>query len=69
MVTFSLNRREYTHTSLVCCLPTEAVGLLGTDFFRKKSGAVMDFECGKMSLTESGRAPQVYKVPPRSIPN
>ena len=62
-VTFSLNRREYTHTFLVCSHPTEAAGLLGTDFL-EKSGAVIDFECGKMSLTDSGRAPQVYSVAP-----
>ena len=62
-VTFSLNRREYTHTFLVCSLPTEAAGLLGTDFL-EKSGALIDFECGKMSLTDSGRAPQVYSVAP-----
>jgi hypothetical protein len=29
---FSLKVREYTHAFLVCPLPTEAAGLLGTDF-------------------------------------
>ena len=57
-VTFSFNRREYTHTLLVCSLPTEAAGLLGTDFL-EKSGDVIDFECGKMSLTDWKSAPGV----------
>jgi len=61
--TFLLNRREYTNTFLVCSLPTEAAGLLGTDFL-EKLGAVIDFECGKMSLADIGRASQVYSVPP-----
>ena len=33
---FSLNGRDYTHAFLVCSLPTEAAGLLGTDFLKKK---------------------------------
>ena len=41
-VTFTLNGREFTHAFLVCGLPTDAAGLLGTDFL-EKAGAVMDF--------------------------
>jgi len=62
-VTFLLNRREYMHTFLVCSLPTETAGLLGTNFL-EKLGAVIYFECRKMSLTDIGRASQVYSVPP-----
>jgi hypothetical protein len=57
-VTLSLTRREYTHTFLVCSHPTEAAGLLGTDFL-ENSGDVIDFECGKMSLTDWKSAPGV----------
>jgi len=55
-VTFLQNRREYTHTFLVCSLPTEAAGPLGTDFL-EKLGAVIDFRSRKMSLADIGRAP------------
>ena len=34
-VSFLLNGREYTHAFLVCSLPTEAAGLLGTDILEK----------------------------------
>jgi hypothetical protein len=47
-VTFTLKGREFTHAFLVCALPTNAAVLLGTDFL-EKAGAVIDFECGKMS--------------------
>ena len=59
-VTFLLNKREYTHTFLVCSLPT---GLLDTDFL-EKLGAVIDFESGKMSLSDIGRAPKEYSDSP-----
>jgi len=53
-----------THTLfLVCSVPTEAAVLLGTDFLEKLS-AVIDFEKGKMSLGDTGRAPQEYSVSP-----
>jgi hypothetical protein len=51
-VSFELGGREYNHTFLVCALPTEAAGLLGTDF-------VIDFECGKMSFSDISKAPRV----------
>ena len=59
-VTFLLNKREYTHTFLVCSLPT---GLLDTDFL-EKLGAVIDVESGKMSLSVIGRAPKEYSGSP-----
>ena len=40
-VTFSLNGREFTHAFLVCTLPADASGLLGTDFL-EKAGAIID---------------------------
>ena len=33
IVSFSLNGREYSNVFLMCPLPTEAAGLLATDFF------------------------------------
>jgi hypothetical protein len=41
---------------LVCEFPTDTAGLLGTDFMQE-TGAVIDFECGKMSLTAIGAVP------------
>ena len=61
-MTFTLNGREFTHAFLMCALPTDA-GLLGTDFL-EKAGAVIDFECGKMTLTGIGNVPRVFSVPP-----
>jgi hypothetical protein len=46
---FEINRRRFEHAFLVCSLPTEAAGLLGTDFMTK-AGVVIDFECGSMAL-------------------
>jgi len=60
--TFLLNGREFTHAFLVCTLPANASGLLGTDFF-EKAGAIIDFECNKMSLTDIGNVPRVLSVP------
>jgi hypothetical protein len=59
---FSLRRREYTHGFLLCPLPTEAAGLLGTDFL-EKAGAKIDLECGTMSHTDIGRVPRAFGVP------
>ena len=47
-----LNGREFTHSFLVCSLPTAAAGLIGTDFMNRL-GTVIDFECGKMTLTST----------------
>ena len=46
----------------MCSLPTEAAGLLGTDFL-EKTGAVIDFECAKMSFADVGKVTRVYRVP------
>ena len=58
-VSFLLKGREYTHAFLVCSLPSEAAGLLGTDFLGKTG-----VECSTMSLSDIGRVPRVYNVPP-----
>jgi len=63
LVSFTLEGRQYRHPFLVCSLPTDAVGLLGTDFF-EKTGAEINFECGKMSLTDIDQVSRVYSVPP-----
>jgi len=47
-VSFVLNGREFSHAFPVCSLPTDAADLLGTDVM-ERAGAVIDFECGKMS--------------------
>jgi len=56
-VSFVLGGREFNHQSLVCSLPTDADGLLGMDFL-KESGAIVDLECNKMSLTHIGKVPR-----------
>ena len=61
-VTFTLNGRQFTHVFLVCTLPADAAGLLDTDFF-EKAGAIIDFECNKMSFTGIGNVPRVLSVP------
>jgi hypothetical protein len=62
-VSFVLNGREFSHAFPVCSLPTEEVDLLGTDVM-ERAGAVIDFECGTMSLTGIGKVFRVYSVPP-----
>jgi hypothetical protein len=57
LVSFWLGEHEF----LVCTLPMEAAGLLGTDFLRK-TGSEINLECGKMTLTSIDDAPQVYSV-------
>ena len=56
-VSFVLGGREFNHQFLVCSLPTDAEGLLGMDFL-KESGAIVDLECSKMSLTDIGKVPR-----------
>ena len=58
-VSFVLGGRKLDHTFLVCPLPTEADGLLGTDFL-DRTGTEINFECGKLSLAGN------YKAPPAS---
>ena len=62
-VSFKLNGCEFKHTFLVCSLPTDAAGLVGTDFMASL-GAVIDFERGKLLLTGNRKVPRVYSVPP-----
>jgi len=52
-----LGGREFNHQFLVCSLPTDADGLLGMHFL-KVSGAIVDLECNKMSLTDIGKMPR-----------
>jgi hypothetical protein len=56
-ISFTIGGRAFNHIFLVCSLPTEAAGLLGTDFMNE-AGAKIDFECGKISINDIGRAPQ-----------
>jgi len=49
LVSFTLGEQKFDHMFLVCPLPTEAVGLIGTDFLQRK-GAEINFECGRMAL-------------------
>ena len=51
------------HKFLVCLLPTDAVGLLGTDFL-ERTGANVNFECGKIALAAIDKAPRAYEVIP-----
>ena len=60
-VTFLLNGIEFTHSFLVCSLPTKAAGLLGTDFM-DRLGAKIDFECGKLSFTGIDRVTHVNSL-------
>ena len=47
----------------MCSLPTDAAGLLGTDFF-KKAGVTIDFVCGKLSLMTSAKRPESVSFHP-----
>jgi len=53
LVSFTLGGRKYDHIFLVCPLPTEAAGLIGTDFL-ERTGAKINFECGRMALAAVG---------------
>jgi hypothetical protein len=39
---------------MVCALPTEAAGLIDTDF-QERTGAEINFECGRMALAATGK--------------
>jgi hypothetical protein len=60
-VSFVLSGREFSHTFLLCSLPSEAAGLIGTDFM-KGTGAMIDFGCNKLSLDVS-RPPRAHVSP------
>jgi len=47
----------------VCPLSTDVAGLLGMDFF-EKTCVEINFECGKMSLTNIDEVSPVFSVPP-----
>ena len=61
-VSFELGGRVYKHTFLVCPLPTETAGLLGTDFM-EEAGAVIDFKGSKMSFSDTGKASRAHSDP------
>jgi hypothetical protein len=50
-VSFVLGGRRLDHRFLVCPLPIEADCLLGTDFL-DRTGAEINFKCGKLSLAK-----------------
>jgi hypothetical protein len=56
-LSFMLGGQEFHHSFLVCSLPTEAAGILGTDFLTQ-SGAVIDLECNKMTSGEVSVTPR-----------
>ena len=56
-VTFLLNGSEFTHFFVLGSQPTKSAGLLGTDFM-DRLGAKIEFECGKILLTDINRVPQ-----------
>ena len=51
-VSLGLGGRKFDHKFLVCPLPTEAAGVLGTDFLEGRS-AHINFEDGKMSFNDT----------------
>ena len=53
LVSFTLGGQKFDHVFLVCPLPTEAAGLIGTDFL-ERTGAEINFECGRMALSATG---------------
>jgi hypothetical protein len=53
-VAFTVGKREYRHEFLVCPLPTQADGLLETDFL-DEAGAVMDLDSMNVSLASEAR--------------
>jgi hypothetical protein len=48
-----LGGEKFDHIISVCPLPTEAAGLIGTDFL-ERTGAEINFECGRMALVATG---------------
>ena len=62
-VSFLLGESRFDHKFLVCPLPTDAAGLLGTDFLAR-TGDNVNFECGKMAFAAIDKAPCAYEVIP-----
>jgi len=48
---------------LVCSLPSEAADLIGTDFMNE-TGAMIDFECKRMSLADFDKMTQAHSLFP-----
>ena len=63
LASFHLNGHEFHHSFLVCTLPTEAAGLLGTDFM-EKVGAEINFGGGKMSFNSTEKIPRIRSIMP-----
>ena len=59
IVTVVLNGSEFTHSFLLCSLPTAAAGLVGTDFMNRL-GAIIDFECSKMTPNAIDKVAREY---------
>jgi len=62
-VSFELYGRQFRHKFFVRELPTDAAVLLSTDFLQE-TGAAIDFECGKLSLTGIGLVTRAYSGSP-----
>jgi hypothetical protein len=62
-VDFEFGGSKFSHTFLVCALPTDAAGLLGTDFM-EGAGEVINFESGKMSLAKAAAIPRARVLSP-----
>ena len=56
-VALDIGGKKFDHTFLVCPLPTEAAGLLGTDFLDERS-AHLNFEKGEITLNDAARVNQ-----------
>ena len=57
-LSFELGGQEFHHSFVVCSLPTEAAGILGTHFL-KKSGGVIDLDRNKITFFETSVTPRV----------
>jgi hypothetical protein len=63
-VNFELGGSKFSHTFLVCTLPTDAVGLLGTDFLG--ADAVINFEQQDVACQGCSNAPSACRVADRN---
>jgi hypothetical protein len=50
-VSLEIGGREFHHPFLVCSLPTDAAGLIGTDFLLE-NGVALDLQCNKISSVD-----------------
>jgi len=58
-VSLGLGGRKFDHTFFVCLLPTEAAGLLGTDFLEGR-GAHINFKDGKLTINNAVKDDRVH---------